>query len=135
MFVFECQGRDEYSQQPIPNDPWKREQYYNNGKVFRDIWTWNVGYQYTPEQLGITGVLPEFFTDTNGITYRKREVKEIDNHAFSQQGRQGPRLHTPNTTGETFVPFVTEKKQVPDSSGWEQSSTISELKKAGLLKQ
>jgi len=134
MWIFECMGIDEYKMNPIPGDIYKRGDYYNKGKVFRDIWTWNHGYQYTPEQLGITGILPDTFVDTNGITYRKKEVKEINNFAFSQQGRQGVRLHTPNETGETFIPFVTEKSHVPDSGGWEMSSTWYSLKQRGLLK-
>lgn len=134
VVLYVCLGRDEYRQEELPNDPWKRANYYNDGKVFRDIWTWNHGYEYTPVQLGISEPYPETFTDTNGITYRRIEATAIDNHAFSESARGGPRLHTPNTTGETFIPPQVEKVQIPDSGGWTQSSTVEELKKKGLLK-
>ena len=53
MIAYEVLGRDSYRQEELPNDPYKRGNYYNGGNVFRDIWTWNHGYQYTPEQLTV----------------------------------------------------------------------------------
>jgi len=131
---YECLGVDEYNQTLNLLDPLQRGNYYNNGEVFRDYWTWNSGMLYTPESLSVPTPYPDRYVDADGITYRKVDRAELDNHAFEQSGRQGPLLNTPNITGDTFVPQVVEKDQPKDNSGYEMGNTWHMLKERGLLK-
>jgi hypothetical protein len=134
MILYELLGRDEYRQEELANDPYKRGNWYNNGNVFRDFWTGYHGKRYTPESLGISPPFPDTFTSIDGLVYRRIEG-ELDNHQFENPGMQGPRFYTPNITGETFVPFVTEKPQTIDNTGYEISSTWHSLKERGLLQK
>lgn len=134
MILYELLGRDEYRQEELIGDPFKRGNWYNNDKVFRDYITGLHGKRYTPESLGITFPYPDYFVDANNLVYRKIEG-ELDNHQFENPGMQGPRMFTPNTTGENFVPFVHEKPQEIDNTGYELSSTWHSLKERKLLKE
>ncbi len=103
--------------------------------------TWLHGYEVFPVSLGLTGILPDMFTDSTGIMWQKTEVTKIaDNLQFSYLGRGGKIDAGGMVTehGQNFVSPYKEKYPPEDANvgvPWlRQTSYYSEQKKRGLVK-